>query len=148
MKYEYGKTFHGYEKYTHNVEKLLNNYCKIYGYEFSIGTGFGREISYCILDGYSIITQIKYNYEWKRWMFYQFKFKIDIENGYDSIKVPVIHFSNDGYTECDEYKLNELFKEREKLLEVYRNKSLEIKVIKNKIRKYSEILCAGFDKTI
>ena len=148
MKCEYGKKFHGYEKYTNTIEKLLNNYCKKYDYEFSISDGFGREISYSILDGYSIITQIKYNYEYHRWLFYQFEFKIDIENGYDRIKVPVIHFANDGYIECDESKLKELFKEREKLLESYRNKSQEIKDIKNKLRKYSEILCAGFDKTI
>ena len=148
MQCEYGKNFHGYEKYTHNIENILNNYCKKYNYEFSISTGFSREISYAILDGYSIITQLKYNYEWHRWMFYQFEFHIDIENGYDRIKVPVIHFTNDGYTECDEYQLKELFKEREKLLESYRNKSLEIKDIKNKLRKYSEILCAGLDRTI
>lgn len=148
MKCEYGKKFHGYEYYTHNIEKLLNNYCKKYDYEFSISDGFGREISYSILDGFSVITQIKYNYEYHRWLFYQFEFKIDIENGYDRIKVPVIHFTNDGYIECDESKIKELFKEREKLLESYRNKSQEIKDIKNKLRKYSEILCAGFDKTI
>lgn len=51
MKYEYGKTFHGYEYYTQNIEKLLNNFCKKYGYEFSISSGYGREISYDILDG-------------------------------------------------------------------------------------------------
>ncbi len=54
---EYCKTFHGYEYYTHNVEKLLNNYCKKYGYEFSINTGYGREISYAILDGRIVITK-------------------------------------------------------------------------------------------
>lgn len=51
MKYEYSNTFHGYEKYTHNVEKLLNTYCKKHGYELNISTGYGREISYAILDG-------------------------------------------------------------------------------------------------
>ena len=51
MKYEYGKTFHGYEYYTQNIEKLLNNFCKKYGYEFSISTVYGREIRYSILDG-------------------------------------------------------------------------------------------------
>lgn len=40
-----------YEYYTQNIEKLLNNFCKKYGYDFSISTGYGREISYAILDG-------------------------------------------------------------------------------------------------
>ena len=57
MKYEYSKTFHGYEYYTQNIEKLLNNFCKKYGYEFSISTGYGREISYDILDGSIVITK-------------------------------------------------------------------------------------------
>lgn len=39
-----------YEYYTQNIEKLLNNFCKKYGYDFSISTGYGREISYAILD--------------------------------------------------------------------------------------------------
>lgn len=38
MKYEYSNTFHGYEYYTQNIEKLLNNFCKKYGYEFSISS--------------------------------------------------------------------------------------------------------------
>ena len=80
MKYEYGKTFHGYEYYTQNIEKLLNNFCKKYGYEFSISTVYGREIRYSILDGSIVITHIKYNYEWHRWMIYQFDFHIDLDN--------------------------------------------------------------------
>ena len=47
----------GYEKYTLNVENILNTYCKKYGYEFSISTVYGREISYSILDGSIIITK-------------------------------------------------------------------------------------------
>lgn len=47
----------GYEKYTLNVENILNTYCKKYGYEFSISTGYGREISYSILDGSIVITK-------------------------------------------------------------------------------------------
>ena len=89
----------GYEKYTLNVENILNTYCKKYGYEFSISSGYGREISYDILDGSIVITHIKYNYEWHRWMIYQFDFHIDLDNIIDGIKIPVIHFSNDGYTE-------------------------------------------------
>ena len=57
----------------------MNIYCKKYGYKFSINICCGKEI--------------KYNYEWHRWMFYQFGFHIDVENVYDRIKVPVIHFS-------------------------------------------------------
>lgn len=148
MKYEYGNTFHGYEYYTHNIEKLLNNFCKKYGYEFSISTVYGREISYSILDGSIVITHIKYNYEWHRWIFYNFDFHIDLDNIIDGIKIPVIHFSNYGYTECDEDKLIELFEERKKLLELYRSKKEEIKVIKNKIAKYSEIMCVGLDRSI
>ena len=81
-------------------------------------------------------------------MIYQFDFHIDLDNIIDGIKRPVIHFSNDGYTECDEDKLIELFEERKKLLDLYRKKKEEIKVIKNKIAKYSEILCIGLDRTI
>ena len=138
----------GYEKYTLNVENILNTYCKKYGYEFSISTVYGREISYAILDGSIVITHIKYNYEWHRWMIYQFDFHIDLDNIIDGIKRPVIHFSNDGYTECDEDKLIELFEERKKLLELYRSKKEEIKVITKKIAKYSEIMCVGLDRSI
>lgn len=138
----------GYEKYTLNVENILNTYCKKYGYEFSISSGYGREISYDILDGSSVITHIKYNHEWNRWLFYYFEFHIDVENIIDGIKRPVIHFSNDGYTECDEDKLIELFEERKKLLELYRAKKEEIEKIKNKLAKYSEILCIGLDRSI
>ena len=148
MKYEYGKTFHGYEYYTQNIEKLLNNFCKKYGYEFSISSGYGREISYDILDGSIVITRIKYNYEWHRWMIYQFDFHIDLDNIVDGIKRPVIHFSNDGIIECNEDKLIELFEERKKLLDLYRAKKEEIEKIMNKIAKYSEILCIGLDRTI
>ena len=74
MKYEYGKKFHGYEYYTHNVENILNTYCKKNGYEFSISTGYGREICYAILDVCSVITEIRYNHEWNRWLFYYFEF--------------------------------------------------------------------------
>ena len=137
----------GYEKYTLNVENILNTYCKKYGYEFSIKK-YGREISYSILDGYSVITQIKYNYEWHRWMIYQFDFHIDVDNIIDGIKRPVIHFSNDGSIECNEDKLIELFEERKKLLDLYRAKKEEIEKIKNKLAKYSEILCIGLDRTI
>ena len=132
----------GYEKYTLNVENILNTYCKKYNYEFSI-KNYGREISYAIIDGSIIITRIKYNYEWNRWLFYYFEFHIDVENIIDGIKRPVIHFSNDGYTECDEDKLIELFEERKKLLDLYRAKKEEIEKIKNKLAKYSEILCIG-----
>ena len=76
-------------------------------------------------------------------MIYQFDFHIDVENIIDGIKRPVIHFSNDGYTECDEDKLIELFEERKKLLDLYRAKKEEIEKIKNKLAKYSEILCIG-----
>lgn len=138
----------GYEKYTLNVENILNTYCKKHGYEFNISTGYGREISYAILDGSIIITQIRYNHEWNRWIFYNFDFHIDLDNIIDGIKIPVIHFSNDGYTECDENKIIELFEERKKLLELYRSKKEEIKVIKNKIAKYSEIMCVGLDRSI
>ena len=75
----------GYEKYTLNVENILNTYCKKYGYEFSI-KNYGREISYAIIDGSIIITRIKYNYEWHRWMIYQFDFHIDLDNIIDGIK--------------------------------------------------------------
>lgn len=138
----------GYEKYTLNVENILNTYCKKYGYEFSISTGYGREISYAILDGSIVITHIKYNYEWHRWMIYQFDFHIDLDNIIDGIKRPVIHFSNDGIIECNEDKLIELFEERKKLLELYRSKKEEIKVITKKIAKYSEIMCVGLDRSI
>lgn len=148
MKYEYGNTFHGYEYYTHNIEKLLNNFCKKYGYGFSISTGYGREISYDILDGSIVITHIKYNYEWNRWMIYQFDFHIDLDNIIDGIKIPVIHFSNDGIIECNEDKLIELFEERKKLLDLYRKNKEEIKVITKKIAKYSEIMCVGLDRSI
>lgn len=104
MQYEYGKKFHGHEKFTHNVENILNTYCKKNGYEFSISNGYGREISYAILDGCTVITQIKYNHEWNRWIFYYFEFHIDIEDIIDWIKRPVIHFSNDGRIECNEDK--------------------------------------------
>ena len=137
----------GYKKYTLNVEKLLNTYCKKHGYEFNISTGYGREISYAILDGSIIITQIRYNHEWNRWIFYNFSFNIDIETT-DGIKIPVIHLSNDGKIECDEDKVIELFEERKKLLELYRSKKEEIKVIKNKIAKYSEIQCIGLNEKI
>ena len=137
-----------YVKYTLNVENILNTYCKKYGYEFSISTVYGREISYAILDGSIVITHIKYNYEWNRWMIYQFDFHIDLDNIVDGIKRPVIHFSNDGIIECDEDKIIELFEERKKLLELYRSKKEEIKVIKNKIAKYSEIMCVGLDRSI
>ena len=147
MKYEYGKTFHGYEYYTQNIEKLLNNFCKKHGYEFSI-KNYGREISYDILDGSIVITHIKYNYEWNRWMIYQFDFHIDLDDITDGIKRPVIHFSNDGIIECDEDKVIELFEERKKLLDLYRKKKEEIEKIKNKLAKYSEILCIGLDRTI
>lgn len=132
----------GYEKYTLNVENILNTYCKKYGYEFSI-KNYGREISYAIIDGSIIITKIKYNHEWNRWMIYQFDFHIDVDNIIDGIKRPVIHFSNDGSIECDEDKLIELFEERKKLLDLYRKKKEEIEKIKNKLAKYSEILCIG-----
>lgn len=89
---EYGKKFHGYEKY---------------GYKFSINICCGKEI--------------KYNYEWHRWMFYQFGFHIDVENVYDRIKVPVIHFSNDERIECNEDEVIELFNERKKLLDLKRS---------------------------
>lgn len=138
----------GYEKYTLNVENILNTYCKKYGYEFSISTGYGREISYDILDGSIVITHIKYNHEWNRWLFYYFEFHIDLENIIDGIKRPVIHFSNDGIIECNEDKLIELFEERKKLLELYRAKKEEIEKIMNKIAKYSEILCIGLDRSI
>lgn len=138
----------GYEKYTLNVENILNTYCKKHGYEFNISTGHGREISYAILDGSIVITHIKYNYEWHRWMIYQFDFHIDLDNIVDGIKRPVIHFSNDGYTECDEDKLIELFEERKKLLDLYRAKKEEIEKIMNKLAKYSEILCIGLDRSI
>ena len=147
MKYEYSNTFYGYEKYTHNVEKLLNTYCKKHGYEFNISTGYGREISYAILDGSIVITQIRYNHEWNRWIFYNFEFHIDIETT-DGIKIPIIHLSNDGKIECDENKIIELFEERKKLLELYRSKKEEIKVITKKIAKYSEIMCVGLDRSI
>ena len=137
----------GYEKYTLNVENILNTYCKKYGYEFNISTGYGREISYAILDGSIIITQIRYNHEWNRWIFYNFSFNIDIETT-DGIKIPVIHLSNDGKIECDEDKVIELFEERKKLLELYRSKKEEIKVITKKIAKYSEIMCVGLDRSI
>ena len=139
----------GYEKYTLNVENILNTYCKKHGYEFNISTGHGREISYAILDGSIIITQIRYIYEMQIWLFYNFSFNIDIETT-DGIKIPVIHLSNDGIIECDEDKVIELFEERKKLLELYRSKKEEIKVItkKNKLAKYSEILCIGLDRTI
>ena len=132
----------GYEKYTFNVENILNTYCKKCGYEFSI-KNCGRASSYAIIDGSIIITRIKYNYEWNRWLFYYFEFHIDVENIIDGIKRPVIHFSNDGYTECDEDKLIELFEERKKLLDLYRAKKEEIIAITKKIAKYSEILCIG-----
>ena len=132
----------GYEKYTLNVENILNTYCKKYNYEFSI-KNYGREISYAIIDGSIIITRIKYNYEWNRWLFYYIEFQMDVENIIAGIKRPVIHFSNDGYTECDEDKLIELFEERKKLLDLYRAKKEEIEKIKNKLAKYSEILCIG-----
>ena len=138
----------GYEKYTLNVENILNTYCKKYGYEFSISSGYGREISYSILDGSIVITRIKYNYELHRWMIYQFDFHIDLDNIIDGIKRPVIHFSNDGIIECNEDKLIELFEERKKLLDLYRKKKEEIEKIKNKLAKYSEILCIGLDRTI
>lgn len=137
----------GYEKYTLNVENILNTYCKKYGYEFSI-KNYGREISYAIIDGSIIITRIKYNYEWHRWMIYQFDFHIDLDDIIDGIKIPVIHLSNDGKIKCDEDKVIELFEERKKLLELYRSKKEEIKVIKNKIAKYSEILCIGLKEKI
>lgn len=148
MKYEYGKKFHGYEYYTHNVEKILNNYCKNNGYEFSISTGYGREISYAILDGCTVITQIKYNHEWNRWLFYYFEFHIDVEDIIDWIKRPVIHFSNDGRIECNEDKVIELFEERKKILELYRSKKEEVKAITKKIAKYSEIQCIGLNEKI
>lgn len=138
----------GYEKYTLNVENILNTYCKKYGYEFSISTVYGREISYAILDGSIVITHIKYNYEWHRWMIYQFDFHINLDNIIDGIKRPVIHFSNDGIIECNEDKLIELFEERKKLLELYRAKKEEIEKIMNKLAKYSEILCIGLDRSI
>ena len=137
----------GYEYYTQNIEKLLNNFCKKYGYDFSI-TKYGREICYAILDGSIVITHIKYNYEWHRWMIYQFDFHIVLDNIIDGIKRPVIHFSNDGIIECNEDKLIELFEERKKLLDLYRKKKEEIEKIKNKLAKYSEILCIGLDRTI
>ena len=137
----------GYEKYTLNVENILNTYCKKYGYEFSISTGYGREISYAILDGSIVITQIRYNHEWNRWIFYNFSFNIDIETT-DGIKIPVIHLSNDGKIECDENKIIELFEERKKLLELYRSKKEEVKVITKKIAKYIEIMCVGLDRSI
>ena len=137
----------GYEKYTLNVENILNTYCKKYGYEFSISTGYGREISYAILDGSIVITQIRYNHEWNRWIFYNFSFNIDIETT-DGIKIPVIHLSNDGKIECDEDKIIELFEERKKLLELYRSKKEEVKVITKKIAKYIEIMCVGLDRSI
>ena len=145
MKYEYGNTFHGYEYYTQNIEKLLNNFCKKYGYEFSISSGYEseKEISYDILDGSIVITKITYNHEWHRWMFYYFDFQIDLENIIDGIKRPVIHFSNYRSIECNEDKVIELFEERKKLLELYRAKKEEIEKIKNKLAKYSEILCIG-----
>lgn len=135
----------GYEKYTLNVENILNTYCKKYGYEFSISKD-RREICYVILDGSIIITHIKYNYEWHRWMIYQFDFHIDLDNIVDGIKRPVIHFSNDGIIECDEDNLIELFEERKKLLELYRSKKEEIKAIVKKIAKYSEIMCIGLNE--
>lgn len=138
----------GYEKYTLNVENILNTYCKKYGYEFSISTVYGREISYAILDGSIIITQIRYNHEWNKWIFYNFEFHIDIDDIIDGIKIPVIHLSNDGKIECNEDKVIELFEERKKLLELYRSKKEEIKVIKNKIAKYSEIQCIGLNEKI
>lgn len=55
MKYEYGKTFHGYEYYTHNIEKLLNNFCKKYGYEFSISTVYGKNILFGYINFISYI---------------------------------------------------------------------------------------------
>ena len=137
----------GYEKYTLNVENILNTYCKKHGYEFNISTGYGREISYAILDGSIVIIQIRYNHEWNRWIFYNFSFNIDIETT-DGIKIPVIHLSNDGKIECDEDKVIELFEERKKLLELYRSKKEEIKVITKKIAKYSEIMCVGLDRSI
>ena len=137
----------GYKKYTLNVENILNTYCKKHGYEFNISTGYGREISYAILDGSIVITQIRYNHEWNRWIFYNFSFNIDIETT-DGIKIPVIHLSNDGKIECDEDKVIELFEERKKLLELYRSKKEEIKVIKKKIAKYSEIQCIGLNEKI
>lgn len=114
----------------------------------NLSTGYGREISYAILDGSIIITHIKYNYEWNRWIFYNFEFHIDIDDIIDGIKIPVIHLSNDGKIECDEDKIIELFEERKKLLELYRSKKEEIKVIKNKIAKYSEIMCIGLNEKI
>ena len=134
-----------YVKYTLNVENILNTYCKKYGYEFSISKN-KREICYAILDGSIVITHIKYNYEWKRWMFYHFEFHIDLDNIVDGIKRPVIHFSNDGYTECDEDKLIELFEERKKLLDLYKKKKEEIIAIVKKIAKYSEIMCIGLNE--
>ena len=114
----------------------------------NLSTGYGREISYAILDGSIVITQIRYNHEWNRWIFYNFSFHIDIDDIIDGIKIPVIHLSNDGIIECNEDKLIELFEERKKLLELYRSKKEEIKVIKNKIAKYSEIQCIGLNEKI
>lgn len=133
-----------YVKYTLNVENILNTYCKKNGYEFSIIKD-GKEISYAILDGSIIITQISYNHEWNRWIFYNFSFNIDIETT-DGIKIPVIHLSDDGKIECDEDKIIELFEERKKLLDLYRKKKEEIEKIKNKIAKYSEIQCIGLNE--
>ena len=113
----------------------------------NLSTGYGREISYAILDGSIIITHIKYNYEWNRWIFYNFSFNIDIETT-DGIKIPVIHLSNDGIIECNEDKLIELFEERKKLLDLYRKKKEEIIAIVKKIAKYSEIMCIGLDRSI
>ena len=92
MQYEYGKKFHGYEKYTHDVENILNNYCKKNGYEFSISENYGRELCYSILDKYSVITWINYNYGWNKWLFYNFEFHVDIDD-IEGIKKPVLNFS-------------------------------------------------------
>ena len=78
----------------------MNNYCKKNGYEFSISENYGRELCYSILDKYSVITWINYNYGWNKWLFYNFEFHVDIDD-------------IDGYIECDEYKVIEfLMKER------------------------------------
>ena len=79
-------------------------------------------------------------------MIYQFDFHIDLDNIIDGIKRPVIHFSNDGIIECNEDKLIKLFEERKKLLDLYRAKKEEIEKIKNKLAKYSEILCIGLNE--
>ena len=151
----YGKDFHGYEKYTHNVENLINNYCKKYSYKFGIWKhdyGYkkdgGTEICYSIVDGCKVITEVSYLTKSNDWRVDDFCFKLDLTN-VKGLTLPEIHYSNqhpkNGKRYSDQFAMQKL-RERFKTHDKYRELLAQVNEIENKIKKMSAVLCTALDR--